>query len=315
MREVKHLCLVLVQYMLHAQPDTDSYDNGRAFTWENVHIEKDRGFVFGNPLGSGTTSTVYKAHHPFHGNAAVKAIQPIYADYVEAELDILSRIQGTPYIIRVLDAWHVHDNWYIAMEWVEGTLLDRMDHGMTVDDIHDAAKQIAAALTYLHAKDIVHFDLKPENIGYVTQDDGRVVYKLMDFGTSECLSTVQSTDFQNGIAHHSIVKTSKWYRAYELFGFDGGITDTSDITDKVDVWSFGCILFEMLTNRVLFEHLEKSHDLAVNKNTIVEGWYDAQKCMSTAPSAKHAELILIALQCVTPFVSKRPNSFTVFTLL
>jgi serine/threonine protein kinase len=287
----------------------------REFSWDDVHVDipHDHGFVLGKQLGSGTTSTVYKAHHPFHGKAAVKAIKPIYADYVKAELALLCRLQCYSHIIRVFDAWNVHDKWYIAMELVEGTLLDRMDQGMTVDDIQDAAKQIAAALTFLHAKDIVHFDLKPENIGYVTQADGRIIYKLMDFGTSEWLSTVQSTDFQNGIAQHSIVKTSKYYRAYELFGFDDDATSFQSITDKVDVWSFGCILFEMLTNRVLFENLEKSLDLSVNKTTFVEGWFDAQKCVSTAPSAKHAELVSLALECVTPYVSKRPNSFTVFT--
>jgi serine/threonine protein kinase len=285
----------------------------REFSWDDVNIDvpTDRGFVLGRQLGSGTSSTVYQANHAFFGKSAVKAVKPIYADYVDSELAILSRIQGNDHIIRVFDAWNVDDNWYIAMELVEGTLLDRMDQGMSVDDIQDAAKQIAAALTFLHAKDIVHFDLKPENIGYVTQADGRVVYKLMDFGTSELVSNVETSDFQNGVYHHCIVKTSKWYRAFELFGFD----ESQEITDKVDVWSFGCILFEMLTNRIVFENLEKSDDPAINKSTIIQGWFDVQKCVSTAPSKKQAELISVALECLTHPVSKRPNSFTVYTKL
>ena len=285
------------------------------FYWEDVHVDipSDHNFTFGDTLGSGTTSTVYKAVHPFHGSVAVKVIKPIYADFVKTELDILCRIQGGEHIIRVIDAWNVDDNWYIATELFEGTLLDRMEDGMSVDDIRDAAKQIAAALTFLHARDIIHFDLKPENIGYVTHADGSVIYKLMDFGTSDVLSTVQSSEYQEGIQNHTIVKTSKWYRAYELFGFQN--ETPSVITDKVDVWSFGCILFEMLTNRPLFENLEKSHDLSINKNTIINGWFDVTKCVYTAPSAQHAELASLVLECVSHSSSKRPNSFTVFTQL
>lgn len=301
--------------MLHTQIENPSQDAFREFSWEDVHVDipSHHHFTFGTRLGSGTTSIVYKAFHPFYGQSAVKAINPIYADFVKAELDILCRIQGYAHIIRVFDAWNVKDNWYIATELFEGTLLDRMEDGMSVEDIHDAAKQIAAALTFLHAKDIIHFDVKPENIGYITQADGRVIYKLMDFGTAEFLTTAQSSAYQTGIQNHTIVKTSKWYRAYELFGFEN--EPPSVITDKVDVWSFGCMLFEMLTNRPLFENLSNSDTLSINKTTIIDGWFDVTKCVSTAPSPQQAELASLVLECVNHSVSKRPNSFTVFTKL
>jgi serine/threonine protein kinase len=284
----------------------------REFSWDDVHVDipVNRHFVLDERLGSGTTSTVYKATHPFHGSAAVKVIKPIYADYVPTELDFLRRIQGSAHIIRVFDAWNVDDNWFIATELMHGTLLDRMKDGMSVADIRDAAGQIAAALVFLHARDIIHFDLKPENIGYVTQTDGRVIYKLIDFGAAEFLADVQSSEFQYGVHDHTIVKTSKWYRAYELFGFSN--EHPMDITDKVDVWSLGCILFEMLSEEPLFENLENSNDLDINKKTIIDGWFATAQYVSTAPSAEHAELAMLALECLTHNVTKRPNSFTVF---
>lgn len=294
---------------------TTEFREFREFSWDDVHVEMppNHHFAFGKRIGSGTTSTVYKAHHPFHGWTAVKAIHPIYAECVKAELDVLRRVQGYGHIIRVFDAWNVDDNWYIATELFEGTLLDRMKAGMSVDEINDAAKQIAAGLTFLHAKDIVHFDLKPENIGYVTHANGRVIYKIMDLGAAEFLTTVQSHAFQEGIRNQTIAKTSKWYRAYELFGFQN--ETPSYVTDKVDVWSLGCILYEMLSKQPLFKNVEYTDDLLANKSTIIDGWFDVAKYVSISPSKKHAELATLALECVGHSVSKRPNSFTVFTKL
>uniref|UniRef100_A0A1I8AHD4 Protein kinase domain-containing protein n=1 Tax=Steinernema glaseri TaxID=37863 RepID=A0A1I8AHD4_9BILA len=93
--------------------------------------------------------------------------------------------------------------------------------------------QILCAVKYLHESNIMHRDLKPDNIG--VNDQGCEV-KLLDFG----LSCVQAHDLK-----HSPYVVTRFYRAPEIvLGLE--------YSKKVDLWSVGCILAEMISKKIMF---------------------------------------------------------------
>ena len=93
-------------------------------------------------------------------------------------------------------------------------------------------KQLCEGVRYLHKNNIIHRDLKPSNI---LIHDGMI--KICDFGLSKVYYANQKMSFN---------VASLWYRAPEIF-----MRVKYDY--KMDIWSLGCILYEMMTNQVLFK--------------------------------------------------------------
>jgi len=214
--------------------------------------------VLGEELGSGASSVVYKSTHPFYGKCAVKSLHPQYEACIQEELQFMKCLQGHEHFIQVYDVWNNDKNWYIAMELMDGTLYDKISGGMTIEEIEEATRQLLYAISYLHANKIIHFDLKPENIGYVVKD-GVITYKILDLGTSEFFSSVYTSDFQQQLYDKQIVKTTKWYRSYETV-----CLGTYYVSEKVDEWSLGCIIYEMITYQPLFRQLQDSEEFDDN---------------------------------------------------
>ncbi|CAJ0932836.1 unnamed protein product, partial [Mesorhabditis belari] len=102
--------------------------------------------------------------------------------------------------------------------------------------------QLLCAMKHLHKSGIIHRDLKPENI--VVNED--VTLKILDFG----LARRAAFDTQMRMTNYVV---TRWYRAPEVILEMG-------YTDKVDVWSIGCIFAEVLTRKILFpgtDHLDQ----------------------------------------------------------
>jgi len=149
---------------------------------------------------------------------------------------------------------------FLAMELVEGEdLSEHISRGpIPIDEVIPVALQIAQALEVAHQQGIVHRDLKPANIKL--RSDGTV--KVLDFGLAkawEAESTDHSLSLSPTMTQHAtaagIILGTAAYMAPEQAAGQG--TDT-----RADVWSFGVVLWEMLTGAKLFDGETVSHVLA-----------------------------------------------------
>ena len=151
----------------------------------------------------------------------------------------------------------------LVMELVEGpTLADRIAQGaIPIDEALPIAKQIAEALEAAHEQGIIHRDLKPANIKVRT--DGTV--KVLDFGLAKGLDptsagtadvtaspTVTSPALMTGVG--VILGTAAYMSPEQARG--------KAVDRRTDVWAFGCVLFEMITGRVVFPGATVSDTIA-----------------------------------------------------
>jgi len=139
-------------------------------------------------------------------------------------------------IANVYDTGRADGAHYIVMEFVEGTDLKqrlRADGPMPVVTALEIGRQIAAALEAAHGKGLVHRDIKPHNI--LLNREGAV--KVTDFGIAKVVSDLEDTGVIIGSVHYLAPEQAR-----------GDATAPS-----CDIYALGCVLFEMLTGRTVFE--------------------------------------------------------------
>jgi serine/threonine protein kinase len=219
-------------------------------------------------LGSGGMATVYRAElarnvehtdlGELHAPLAVKVLHEHLArerEHVEAFLDegrIGARLHH-PSVCQVLDHGEEHGRPYVAMELIDGVSLESLHATLgerpALAEGGQWPRQIAALIAELaeglhaahelHGPDgqalgLVHRDVTPENL-YVTTDGG---VRLSDFGVARISGRRHPT-------REGVIKGKLAYAAPELF--HGAVPDR-----RVDVWSLGVVLWELLTGETLF---------------------------------------------------------------
>ena len=201
-------------------------------------------------VGRGGMATVYLAEDLKHGRqVALKVLHPELAATLGAErflreIQIAARLQH-PHILPLYDSGRTggpraQDFLYYVMPFVEGeSLRDRLarEQALPVDDAVRIARNIAAALDYAHRHGVVHRDIKPEN---VMLNEGVAV--VTDFGIAKAVSAAASENLtQTGTA----VGTPAYMSPEQAAG--GPEPDA-----RTDLYSLGCVLFEMLTGSAPF---------------------------------------------------------------
>src|SRR4029077_19472352 len=136
---------------------------------------------------------------------------------------------------------------YIVMEFLEGeTLAAVLARKGALSPVVAArlARSMAEALEAAHAKGIVHRDIKPENIFVQAQPPDSV--KMVDFGIAKLAG-----DFRAGQVHQT---RSGAMMGTPLYMSPEQCRDSANIDYRTDIYSLGCVLFEMLTGQPPFSH-------------------------------------------------------------
>jgi Tol biopolymer transport system component len=219
-------------------------------------------------IGAGGMGEVYQATDSIlHREVAIKVLPAALANdpermaRFEREAQVLASVTH-PAIAAVYGLEQSGGHRALVMELVEGEdLSDRLRRGpLPLEEGLRIARQIAEALEAAHERGIVHRDLKPANVKVTP--DGHV--KVLDFGLAKALEASPVSP----IAGEGLTNTlsAANTRAGVILGTAAYMSPeqaSGAVVDKrADVWSFGVVLFEMLSNRRLFEGETATHTLA-----------------------------------------------------
>jgi serine/threonine protein kinase len=206
------------------------------------------------PLGAGGMGEVYRATQSSLGRqvaikvlASASASDPERLRRFEQEARAASALNH-PNIISIYDVGREDSTSYIAMEFVEGkTLRGLLEAGpLGMKKTLQIAAQIAEGLAKAHAAGIVHRDLKPENV-MVTRDG---LVKILDFGLAKLLPSGFDSYSQTMTSavpgtHPGMVMGTAGYMSPEQ-------ARGAEIDYRSDIFSFGCILYEMVAGKQPF---------------------------------------------------------------
>src|SRR5687767_10903066 len=216
------------------------------------------------PLGAGGMGEVYRARdRKLDRDVAIKVLP----QSVAADPDTLSRFEreakavaalSHPNILSIFDFGAEGAISYAVMELLEGeTLRGKLDAGpVTQKQAVDYALQVARGLSAAHEKGIVHRDLKPENL-FVSRD-GHV--KILDFGLAKRVEAVapgKETSAPTGAAHTepgTVMGTAGYMSPEQVKGLQ--------VDHRSDIFSFGTILYEMLSGRRAFKRDTSAETMA-----------------------------------------------------
>ncbi len=208
-----------------------------------------------SPLGAGGMGEVYRARDPkLNREVAIKVLPPALAN----NADYLARFQREAQSLAALNHPNIAaicglENNAIIMELVEG---ETLRGPIPLKELLPIARQIAEALEAAHDKGIIHRDLKPPNIKLTP--DG--VVKVLDFGLAKSVerSTISGADAPTlsicATEVGMILGTAAYMSPEQAAG--------KPVDRRADIWSFGVVLYELLTGTTLFHGETVSHTLA-----------------------------------------------------
>jgi Tol biopolymer transport system component/predicted Ser/Thr protein kinase len=187
------------------------------------------------PIGAGGMGEVYKARDTrLDRTVAIKVSQEQFSDRFEREARAVAALNH-PHICQLYD---VGSN-YLVMEFVEGAALEGP---LSLDKAIGYAGQILDALDAAHRKGITHRDLKPANILVTRQG-----IKLLDFGLAKHSAPLMEADTTLAAltVKGQILGTLQYMAPEQLQG--------READERSDLFSFGCVLYEMLSGKRAFE--------------------------------------------------------------
>jgi eukaryotic-like serine/threonine-protein kinase len=206
-------------------------------------------------LGAGGMGEVYRASDTkLNRDVALKvlpkrfALDPDRSARFAREAQLLATLNH-PNIAAIYGLEESHGTQALVLELIEGpTLADRIALGpIPMEEALTIARQVAEAVEAAHEKGIIHRDLKPANIKIAPNG----VVKVLDFGLAKVWDGARQSDLSasplltaTDLGERTVLGTPTYMSPEQARG--------QPLDPRTDIWSFGCVLYEMLTGRAPF---------------------------------------------------------------
>jgi serine/threonine protein kinase len=199
------------------------------------------GYSIEHEIGHGGMATVYLAlQESLQRHVALKVLSPAlamdknFSKRFLREGRLAARL-ADPRIVKVFDiGFHDHIP-YISMEYLAGgTLKERIEKKLPLQETLDIIKTVAGALGYAHQRGIIHRDIKPQNILFT--ESGSPV--LSDFGIAKALGSTTTIMTASGVS----LGTPRYMSPEQIKG--------QQIDSRADLYSLGVLFYEMLTGEL-----------------------------------------------------------------
>jgi len=249
-------------------------------------------------LGGGGMSRVFLAEERALGRkVVVKVLAPelsagVNADRFSLEIQLAARLQQAQ-IVPVLSAGEVNGIQYYTMPFVEGESLRAKlarDGALPIPQVVNVLRDVTRALAYAHEHGVVHRDIKPDN---VLLSGGTAV--VTDFGIAKAISAARAASTDTALTQLGTSVGTPAYISPEQAAGD------PDIDHRADIYSLGCMAYELLTGEPPFAGRTPQRTLAAH---LTETPAHVESRRPDAPPA----LAALVMQCLAKDPAARPQS-------
>lgn len=191
-------------------------------------------YVVRDVIGSGEFGAVYDCIGPFDQIYALKMVRPANRPYAEVQAEWAREVSRLfslrhPNVVYIYDSFEQGHLYYLALERCDHALKDMLGTPMQEGLCIEIARQLLAAVQFLHDNDVVHDDLHAGNV-LITHND-RLTVKISDFGISHELRGMPG--IRPNVVHHAIMAPE--------------ILATGYTSKQSDLYQLGLLLYWMLT--------------------------------------------------------------------
>ena len=241
------------------RPETSQDEPGRQLLQPGDVVDR---YEVEAVIGAGGTAMVYRVRHRELGNAYAMKVLALVSAAIRRRTMQEARLQATlrhRNIVGVYDVLDVHGAPGLLMEYVKGPTLELAleRHRFSVPDAETLFRGILAGVREAHRKGMVHRDLKPANV-LLSQTPEGIAPKVTDFGIAK---VIEGDGAAKGATRAGIAMGTPQYMAPEQ------IRDAKGVDRRADIFSLGCILYELVTGVRAFPQ----DDILAVYNAVADG--------------------------------------------